>query len=172
MVPTWEHVLRPVLAAAGARWAATGEGVEVEHLLSECVTLALREAAAGEALTERRPVLLACAPEDQHALPLHAVAAGLAERGVASRVLGGSMPAVRAAGGGPPDRARPRCSSGRSCRAPGAPPRCRGRAGDPTADGVRRGRAGLGPRRRCPTAPSPPATCSDAVELVAQATGA
>ena len=33
VVHTWEHVLCPVLAAAGARWAATGEGVEVEHLL-------------------------------------------------------------------------------------------------------------------------------------------
>lgn len=92
-VHTWDHVLRPVLAAAGARWASTGEGVEVEHLLSDCVTATLREVA--ETAPERsgaRPVLLAGAPEEQHALPLHAVAAGLAERGVASRVLGPSMP--------------------------------------------------------------------------------
>lgn len=93
VVPTWEHVLRPVLSAAGARWAATGEGVEVEHLLSDCVTVALREAAERSATrSTHRPALLAGTEDEHHALPLHAVAAGLAERGVASRVLGGSTP--------------------------------------------------------------------------------
>ncbi len=91
VVHTWEHVLRPVLAAAGARWAATGEGVEVEHLLSECIAAALREVASTR-LPDLRPVLLASAPDEPHALPLHAVAAGLFERGVPSRVLGGSLP--------------------------------------------------------------------------------
>jgi len=92
---TWEHVLRPVLVAVGARWAATGEGIEVEHLLSDCSAAVLR--ATGETRSQvagHRPVLLACAPEDQHALPLHALAAGLAERGVASRTLGASLPAA------------------------------------------------------------------------------
>ncbi|HEU0103601.1 MAG TPA: MerR family transcriptional regulator [Mycobacteriales bacterium] len=94
VVHTWDHVLRPVLAAAGARWAATGEGVEVEHLLSECVTAALREVAGSSGVRPAaRPVLLASAPQEQHALPLHAVAAGLAERGVGSQVLGGALPA-------------------------------------------------------------------------------
>ena len=37
-------------------------------------------------------MLLACAPDEQHALPLHAVAAGLGERGLAARVLGAAMP--------------------------------------------------------------------------------
>ena len=92
VVHTWDHVLRPVLAAAGARWAATGEGVEVEHLLSECITSALREMVLDVPLPPR-PVLLASAPQEQHALPLHAVAAGLAERGVGSQVLGGALPA-------------------------------------------------------------------------------
>ena len=32
-------------AAVGERWAATGEGVEVEHLLADCVTGVLREVA-------------------------------------------------------------------------------------------------------------------------------
>lgn len=91
---TWDQVLRPLLIAAGSRWAATGEGVEVEHLLSQCAGDVLREVAARP--TEppgRRPVLLACAPDEQHALPLHALAAGLAERGVASRTLGAALPA-------------------------------------------------------------------------------
>jgi MerR family transcriptional regulator, light-induced transcriptional regulator len=94
VVGTWETVLRPVLVAVGDRWAATGEGVEVEHLLSGCATVALREIAevAHEPLGGR-PVLLAGAPDEQHSLPLHALAAGLAERGVATRMLGPSLPA-------------------------------------------------------------------------------
>lgn len=89
---TWDEVLRPVLAAVGARWAATGQGVEVEHLLSDCVTTALREVATTQQ-EGPRPVLLACAPDDQHALPLHVLGAALAERGHASRTLGAAMPA-------------------------------------------------------------------------------
>ncbi len=92
VVRTWDDVLRPVLQAAGARWASTGEGVEVEHLLSDCVVTVLRETASRAQETGGRPVLLACAPEEQHVLPLHALAAGLAERGLASRVLGAAMP--------------------------------------------------------------------------------
>ena len=92
---TWDHVLRPVLVAVGARWAATGEGVEVEHMLSDCAAVALR--ATGDSVSERpdrRPVLLACAPDEQHALPLHALGASLAERGIATRTLGPAMPAA------------------------------------------------------------------------------
>lgn len=90
---TWDHVLCPLLVAVGARWAATGEGVEVEHLLAECAGGVLREVAArSPEPAGRRPVLLACAPDEQHCLPLHALAAGLGERGVASRVLGAALP--------------------------------------------------------------------------------
>ncbi len=92
VVPTWEHVLRPVLAASGKRWEATGEGVEVEHLLSDCVTGALRESVPATATAPARPVLLAGAPREQHALPLHVLAAAMAERGVLCRVLGPEMP--------------------------------------------------------------------------------
>jgi MerR family transcriptional regulator, light-induced transcriptional regulator len=97
---TWEHVLRPVLVAVGERWAATGQGVEVEHLVSDCTASVLRSVAdrAGEA-PGRRPALLSCAPDEQHALPLHALAAALAERGLGTRTLGPAMPAdaIRAA---------------------------------------------------------------------------
>jgi hypothetical protein len=92
---TWEHVLRPVLVAVGERWATTGEGVEVEHLLSDCVATVLREVAdRAEEHPGRRPVLLSCAPEENHSLPLHALAAALGERGIAARSLGPSMPAA------------------------------------------------------------------------------
>ena len=92
---TWDHVLRPVLVAVGARWAATGEGVEVEHLFSECVMGVMRATTAR--LREPRntvPVLLACLDEEQHSLPIHALAAALAERGVGARQLGSRMPAT------------------------------------------------------------------------------
>lgn len=91
---TWDHVLRPLLVAVGSRWAATGEGVEVEHLLSECTADVLREVAARSPEPPgRRPVLLACAPDELHSLPLAALAAGLGERGLASRTLGAALPA-------------------------------------------------------------------------------
>jgi DNA-binding transcriptional MerR regulator len=91
----WDDVLRPVLVAAGARWAATGEGVEVEHLLADCATAVLREVAGrAEQVPASRPVLLAGAPGELHALPLHALAAALAERGVPARTLGPALPAT------------------------------------------------------------------------------
>lgn len=94
VLQTWEHVLRPVLGAVGDRWALTGQGVEVEHLLSDCAASVLRSVADGvsEPATGR-PALLSCAPDENHALPLHALAAALAERGTATRTLGAAMPA-------------------------------------------------------------------------------
>jgi DNA-binding transcriptional MerR regulator len=94
VVATWESVLRPVLVSVGDRWEATGEGVEVEHLLADCSFVVLREVAerAHEPLGGR-PVLLAGAPGEQHSLPLHVLSAGLAERGVGTRTLGPALPA-------------------------------------------------------------------------------
>lgn len=91
VIRTWEHVLAPVLVSVGERWATTGEGVEIEHLLSRCVATGLRQA-VNVPVGPGRPVLLACAPDDQHDLPLHALAAGLAERGQGCRILG-ALPA-------------------------------------------------------------------------------
>ena len=92
-VATWDDVLLPVLVAAGLRWQRTGEGVDVEHVLSEATTEALR---AHRARLLRpvpgRPVLLACAPEDAHVLPLHVAAVALAERRVPVRLLGPGVP--------------------------------------------------------------------------------
>ena len=88
---TWEAVVVPLLTAVGERWAGTGEGVEVEHLVSGCVAAALHRTAPATP-PPPRAALLACAPGDLHALPLHAVAAGLAERGIGSRLLGAAVP--------------------------------------------------------------------------------
>jgi transposase-like protein len=90
---TWNGLLRPVLNAVGRRWAATGEGVDVEHVLTECAIGAFRQ--VGDRLTDprhARPVLLACVEREQHSLPLYALAAALAEHGLAARVLGAGVP--------------------------------------------------------------------------------
>ncbi len=93
VVEAWETVLVPVLVAAGRRWEITGEGVEIEHLLSESVLAALRPASSAlGAPRNGRPVLLACADEEQHSLPVHVLAAALAEHGVGARVLGARVP--------------------------------------------------------------------------------
>ena len=99
LVATWEDVARPVLAAVGERWATTGRGVEVEHLLSQCLVavFATRTAAGSAAQVDVahpvRPVLLAAMPTELHVVPLAALAALLAERGVGCRSLGAALPA-------------------------------------------------------------------------------
>ncbi|MCZ2839207.1 MerR family transcriptional regulator [Modestobacter sp. VKM Ac-2985] len=88
-IATWDTVLRPVLVAAGLRWEQTGAGIDVEHLLSEAVTETLRAHRA----CQRKPdpgriVLLTSPPGDWHVLPLHVLAAALAERRTPAQVLG------------------------------------------------------------------------------------
>ncbi len=93
-IATWDDVLRPVLVAAGQRWAETGTGVDTEHLLSEATTEALRAHRACQLRPEPgRGVLLTSPPGDWHVLPLHVLAAALAERRVAGQVMG-QLPAA------------------------------------------------------------------------------
>jgi DNA-binding transcriptional MerR regulator len=92
VVAGWHSVLCPVLQAAGERWAKTGEGVEVEHLLAEALGSELRTLLPSGASAGGVDVLLACPDGDYHSLPLQALAVVLAEHGVTSRMLGGSLP--------------------------------------------------------------------------------
>jgi DNA-binding transcriptional MerR regulator len=90
---TWDCLLVPALVAVGDKWGATGSGVDVEHLLTDCVVRNLAGATPEVADPRNaRPVLLACAPEELHCLPLHALDAALAERGIDGRVLGARVP--------------------------------------------------------------------------------
>jgi hypothetical protein len=92
-VRTWEGLLVPVLSGLGNRFEHTGTCVEAEHLLSVAVIAAFsRHAADLPGQVQHRAVLLASAEDDQHSLPLHALAAALAERGIGSRVLGPDLP--------------------------------------------------------------------------------
>ncbi|MEV4614932.1 MerR family transcriptional regulator [Kitasatospora sp. NPDC049258] len=93
-VTAWTEVMMPALRAAGRKWAAEGERyVEVEHLLSWHVSSALRRVADRPgAASGSPPVLLAGMPAELHTLPLEAVAAGLAERGLPFRMFGPAVP--------------------------------------------------------------------------------
>ena len=91
VIATWDGVLAPVLRALGERWQATGEGIEVEHLLSE-VAIGVLSRIEADPPAPARPVLLACADGERHTLPLHALCASLGERRVAARMLGAALP--------------------------------------------------------------------------------
>ena len=86
VVSTWDRVVRPVLAGIGSRG-----GIEVEHLFSRTTTEVLAAVPRPPAGDPPR-ILLACADEEQHSLPLEALAAALAAEGVPSRLLGARVP--------------------------------------------------------------------------------
>ncbi|HEX8496046.1 MAG TPA: MerR family transcriptional regulator [Actinomycetales bacterium] len=90
---TWQDVVRPVLVAAGDHWQRTGQGIEIEHLLSQAVATAfVRHVAEVSERPQQAPVLLAAGPRDEHVLALHALRAALAERQVPARLLGPRTP--------------------------------------------------------------------------------
>jgi MerR family transcriptional regulator, light-induced transcriptional regulator len=91
---TWDDVTRPVLSAVAQHWADTGVGIEIEHLLSDCVTgvFGASVSAAPSPVSGARPAMLAGMPRDQHVLPLVVLAAMLAQRGIACRSLGADLP--------------------------------------------------------------------------------
>jgi hypothetical protein len=92
VVATWTDLLVPVLTGIGERWRSTGSGVEVEHLLSECAESVLRAVPTNRP-QHARPLLLAALEPEDHRLPLVALSAALAERRVATRLLGVRLPA-------------------------------------------------------------------------------
>ncbi len=91
VIAAWNDVMMPVLIGIGDRYEATLRFIEVEHLISRTVTEVLSSVARPVSGRDVR-VLLAAADEEQHTLPLEALAAALAERDVPSRLLGGRMP--------------------------------------------------------------------------------
>ncbi len=91
VIPAWEELLVPVLTGIGSRYQHTGECIEAEHLLS-AVILAALAAIRTAGPVDHRAVLLAGAPGEAHSLPLYALAAALAERDVAARLLGADLP--------------------------------------------------------------------------------
>jgi DNA-binding transcriptional MerR regulator len=91
VIRAWEEVILPVLTGIGERYEATQRYVEVEHLMSRSVTEAFSAVQRPPSSASPR-VLLAAADEEQHTLPLEALAAALAESGVPVRMLGARVP--------------------------------------------------------------------------------
>jgi hypothetical protein len=91
VVGAWNQVIMPVLIGIGERYHATRRFVEVEHLISRSVTEVLGAVRRPDSRAIPR-VLLAAADEEQHTLPLEALAAALAQSGVPTRLLGARVP--------------------------------------------------------------------------------
>jgi methylmalonyl-CoA mutase cobalamin-binding subunit len=84
--------LRPVLVGIGKRHLVTRSLVDVEHLLSRTSSEVLGAVPRPASAITRARILLACTDEEQHSLPLEALAAALAQTGVACRILGARVP--------------------------------------------------------------------------------
>jgi len=91
VVVTWNDVIAPVLVSVGERWARTGQGVEIEHVLANGVTGALMSTTP-EQVPGPRPVMLACMPNEEHVLPLLALHSALLTAGTPSVLLGHKVP--------------------------------------------------------------------------------
>jgi DNA-binding transcriptional MerR regulator len=92
VVWTWDHLVVPVLVGIGQKWEQSGKAIDVEHVLSESIQSELSSRVNRVVPTSPTSVLLAGAPKELHVLPLWALAAGLAERHVAIRMLGARTP--------------------------------------------------------------------------------
>jgi DNA-binding transcriptional MerR regulator len=93
VIDSWHEVMVPVLIIVGDIWAQTGEGIEVEHLLSESITNVFRDFSKDiEQPINPRPVLLASVGEELHCLALYALHAALAEMNIECHVMGARTP--------------------------------------------------------------------------------
>ncbi|MBF6090456.1 MerR family transcriptional regulator [Nocardia cyriacigeorgica] len=92
VIDTWELLCRPAFAQIVERQLG-GEGcVDVEHLLSWSITAALHSYIPPTAAANPRSAVLACTSGETHVLPLEALRAALAERGVGVWMLGANVP--------------------------------------------------------------------------------
>nr|MDT0656526.1 transcriptional regulator [Micromonospora sp. DSM 115978] len=92
VVPAWDEVCVPLLARLPGRVASE---IAVEHALTEGIRVGLdRHARLPDPVpTAPNPgVLLAAAEREEHCLALHALAAGLRERGQPALLLGADVP--------------------------------------------------------------------------------
>ncbi|MDT7552627.1 MAG: MerR family transcriptional regulator, light-induced transcriptional regulator [Pseudonocardiales bacterium] len=93
VVSTWDELVTPALRRAGERFACSSDGIQSEHVLSESIRAALGDIVRRDRHWEPVPPTLIAAPDgEQHVLPLHALAAGLAELNRPSVLLGASVP--------------------------------------------------------------------------------
>jgi hypothetical protein len=92
---TWVEIIAPLLTEVGDDWVRTGDGIEVEHFLSEILRKILSENFGNISKPKNaRPVLLACVGNEVHSLALTALAAVLAESKIDCIFLGARTPQV------------------------------------------------------------------------------
>lgn len=88
-VNAWTKVFTPQLQTLGDRWAHTGGAIEREHATAAVVQAALARHAERHLPARATAVVLAAATQNEHhTLPLNALAAALAEYGVATCLVG------------------------------------------------------------------------------------
>lgn len=91
IVSAWQDVIAPLMLMVGDSWAATGKGIEVEHLLTEIIKRILRAIDVKHPVNPH-PVLLAAVGDELHSLAIYALAAALAEREIGAHFLGARTP--------------------------------------------------------------------------------
>ncbi|MCT2587764.1 MerR family transcriptional regulator [Actinophytocola gossypii] len=95
IVPVWDTVCRPALVEVEHEQRADpapATCVPREHVLSWAIAAALHHVPPAVPEEARPTVLLACVEDEQHTLPLEALAAALTERHVPVRMLGAGLP--------------------------------------------------------------------------------
>lgn len=90
---TWESLMAPALRRIDSCDASRPQRVISEHLISHLIAGALtQQLSRRPVVSPQRRVLLACAPNEQHTLPLLALAATLAETGIGTSMFGARTP--------------------------------------------------------------------------------
>ena len=90
---TWHFVMCPLLTKVGDQWKKSGDGIEVEHLLSDLIIRILISRVAQPAPAKNeKAILIASIGEETHSLAITALAAALADRGIAFQFLGARTP--------------------------------------------------------------------------------
>jgi len=93
VIAAWQQLAVPALRELGTRDPAAAGHMAVEHMLSGSLLTTLHAVITlAPAARTIRPVVLACAEEEQHVLPVYALHAELAGRAVDVRQLGGRVP--------------------------------------------------------------------------------
>ncbi|WP_025348543.1 MerR family transcriptional regulator [Nocardia nova] len=92
VISTWNRLCRQAFADIVARQGAGERCIDVEHLLSWCITSALHRTLPPPPAAGTATIVLACTSGESHALPLEVLRAALAERSVPANMLGPDVP--------------------------------------------------------------------------------
>jgi MerR family transcriptional regulator, light-induced transcriptional regulator len=90
VVEVWDRLCRPAILAVDTAQRADPGRVDHEHVLSWAIAAALHR--VDRPVADGPLVLLACTEAEQHTLSIEALAAALAERRAAVRLLGAAVP--------------------------------------------------------------------------------